>query len=138
MCDEIDNMVVTQATKKAALERSLFVTNTYNLEHADFEEIEKELENIIERNDGGSSSSSSSTTAKVDKDGNPIETEYFLLDKARRTLIVHTTEQKMRVIDRYFKAIDHPLPQVLIEAQIVSVKDGVNKTSNRLVCFGFL
>lgn len=128
LCDEIDNMVVTQATKKAALERSLFVTNTYNLEHADFEEIEKELENIIERNDGSSSSSSSSTTAKVDKDGNPIETEYFLLDKARRTLIVHTTEQKMRVIDRYFKAIDHPLPQVLIEAQIVSVKDGVNKT----------
>lgn len=128
LCNDIDNMIVTQETKKAALERSLYVTKDYLLEHADFEEIETELENIIERSSGSSSSSSSSSSSKVDKDGNPIETEYFLIDKARRVVIVHTTEQKLRVIDRYFNAIDNPLPQVLIEAQIVSVKDGFNKT----------
>jgi type II secretory pathway component GspD/PulD (secretin) len=127
LCNDIDNMIVTQETKQAALERSLYVTKDYLLEHADFEEIETELENIIERSSGSSSSSSSSSSSKVDKDGNPIETEYFLIDKARRVVIVHTTEQKLRVIDRYFTAIDNPLPQVLIEAQIVSVKDGFNK-----------
>lgn len=127
LCNDIDNMIVTQETKQAALERSLYVTKDYLLEHADFEEIESELENIIERSSGSSSSSSSSSSSKVDKDGNPIETEYFLIDKARRVVIVHTTEQKIRVIDRYFQAIDSPLPQVLIEAQIVSVKDGINE-----------
>ncbi len=127
LCRNIDGMDVKQtATDTTKIVKGLrYITQTFELEHADFEEIEEELSTIIER-DTNSSSGSSSTAANLrDKDGNPIETEYFLLDKARRICVVHTTVEKFAVI--YFKAIDKPLPQVLIEASIVAVDDGLEK-----------
>ena len=55
------------------------------------------------------------------------DNEYFLLDKPRRIVVVHTTKDKFAVLDPYFAAINKPLPQVLIEASIVAVDDGLEK-----------
>ena len=128
LCKNIDEMEVKQtATDTSKLVKGLrYVTQTYELEHADFEEIEKELETIIERETNSSTSGSAGANLR-DKDGNPIETEYFLLDKARRIIVVHTTMEKIAVIDAYFKAIDKPLPQVAIEATILAVDDGLDR-----------
>ena len=129
LCKNIDGMDVKQtATDTTKLVKGLrYITQTFELEHADFDEIEEELSTIIERDNSSSSGSSSSAANLRDKDGNPIETEYFLLDKARRICVVHTTIEKFAVIEAYFKAIDKPLPQVLIEASIVAVDDGLEK-----------
>ena len=129
LCKSIDGMDVKQtATDTTKLVKGLrYVTQTFQLEHADFDEIEEELSTIIERDNNSSSGSTSSAANLRDKDGNPIETEYFLLDKARRICVVHTTIEKYAVIEAYFKAIDKPLPQVLIEASIVAVDDGLEK-----------
>ncbi len=129
LCKSIDGMEVKQtATDTSKLVKGLrYVTQTFELEHANFDEIEEELSTIIERDTGSSSGSSSSAANLRDKDGNPIETEYFLLDKARRICVVHTSVEKFAVIESYFKAIDKPLPQVLIEASIVAVDDGLEK-----------
>ncbi len=127
LCKNIDEMEVKQtATDTSKLVKGLrYVTQTYELEHADFEEIEKELETIIDRETDSNNTSSGANLR--DKDGNPIETEYFLLDKARRIIVVHTTMEKIAVIDSYFKAIDRPLPQVAIEATILAVDDGLDR-----------
>lgn len=128
LCKNIDEMEVKQtATDTSKLVKGLrYVTQTYELEHADFEEIEKELETIIERESNSSNNSSSGANLR-DKDGNPIETEYFLMDKARRIIVVHSTMEKIAVVDAYFKAIDKPLPQVAIEATILAVDDGLDR-----------
>ena len=129
LCKSIDGMEVKQtATDTTKLVKGLrYVTQTFELEHANFDEIEEELSTIIERDTNSSSGSGSSAANLRDKDGNPIETEYFLLDKARRICVVHTSVEKFAVIESYFKAIDKPLPQVLIEASIVAVDDGLEK-----------
>jgi len=129
LCKSIDGMEVKQtATDTSKLVKGLrYVTQTFELEHANFDEIEEELSTIIERDTNSSSGSGSSAANLRDKDGNPIETEYFLLDKARRICVVHTSVEKFAVIESYFKAIDKPLPQVLIEASIVAVDDGLEK-----------
>ena len=129
LCKSIDGMEVKQtATDTSKLVKGLrYVTQTFELEHADFDEVEEELSTIIERDTNSSSGSGSSAANLRDKDGNPIETEYFLLDKARRICVVHTSVEKFAVIESYFKAIDKPLPQVLIEASIVAVDDGLEK-----------
>lgn len=129
LCKSIDGMEVKQtATDTSKLVKGLrYITQTFELEHANFDEIEEELSTIIERDTNSSSGSSSSAANLRDKDGNPIETEYFLLDKARRICVVHTSVEKFAVIESYFKAIDKPLPQVLIEASIVAVDDGLEK-----------
>lgn len=128
LCKNIDEMEVKQtATDTSKLVKGLrYVTQTYELEHADFEEIEKELETIIERESNSTNSGSSGANLR-DKDGNPIETEYFLMDKARRIIVVHSTMEKISVVDAYFKAIDKPLPQVAIEATILAVDDGLDR-----------
>jgi type II secretory pathway component GspD/PulD (secretin) len=128
LCTSLDRMNIIQDEKSNSnlVNRSRYITQTFELEHADFEEIEKELSTIIERDTSSDSSSSSSNNQK-DKDGNPIDTEYFLIDKARRIAVIHTTKEKFAVIEAYFKAIDKPLPQVLIEASIVAVDDGLEK-----------
>ena len=129
LCKSIDGMEVKQtATDTSKLVKGLrYVTQTFELEHANFDEIEEELSTIIERDTNSGSGSTSSAANLRDKDGNPIETEYFLLDKARRICVVHTSVEKFAVIESYFKAIDKPLPQVLIEASIVAVDDGLEK-----------
>ena len=128
LCKSIDGMEVRQtATDTSKLVKGLrYVTQTFELEHADFDEIEEELSTMIER-DTNSSTSGSTAAQLRDKDGNPIETEYFMLDKARRIVVVHTTMEKFAVIEAYFKAIDKPLPQVLIEASILAIDDGLDK-----------
>lgn len=127
LCKNIDEMEVKQtATDTSKLVKGLrYVTQTYEMEHADFEELEKELETIIDRDTNKDSSSSGANLR--DKDGNPIETEYFIMDKARRIVVVHTTMEKIAVIDAYFKAVDRPLPQVAIEATILAVDDGLDR-----------
>lgn len=129
LCKDIDALAVKQdpADISKMVKSSKFITETFELEHADFEEVEKELSNIIERDSDSSSSSSSSSSNLRDSSGNLIESEYFLLDKARRVVVVHTSVEKYQVIKAYFDAINKPLPQVLIEASIVAVDDGLEK-----------
>ena len=128
LCTNLDQMNVIQDEKSAPnlVNRSRYITQTFELEHADFDEIENELSTIIERSSSSGSGSSISSNQK-DKDGNLIDTEYFLIDKSRRIVVIHTTKEKFSVIEAYFKAIDKPLPQVLIEASIVAVDDGLEK-----------
>lgn len=129
LCKNIDGMDVKPVATDSGLIKGLrYITQTFELEHADFDEIEKELATIIERDTNKSGGGSGSSAANLrDKDGNPIETEYFILDKARRIVVIHTTMEKYAVIEAYFKAIDKPLPQVLIEASIVAIDDDLDK-----------
>ena len=127
LCTNLDRMNVIPNDQGSSnlVNGSRYITQTFELEHADFDEIEQELSTIIERDSNSSSSSSSSNNR--DKDGNIIDTEYFLLDKSRRIAVIHTTIDKFTVIESYFKAINKPLPQVLIEASIVAIDDGLEK-----------
>ena len=126
LCKNIDGMDVRPvATDTDLIKGNRYITETFELEHADFDEIEKELETIIDRESNKDQKLGGGGLR--DKDGNPIETEYFILDKARRIVVIHTTIEKYAVIDAYFKAIDKPLPQVLIEASIVAIDDDLDK-----------
>jgi type II secretory pathway component GspD/PulD (secretin) len=123
LCQSLDEMPVTERQTATAplVMRQQYVTEVFELEHADMAEVEKELGTVIQRQESGSNSNNSTTTILRDKDGKPIETEYFVLDKARRIAVVHTTEEKYAVIRKYFESINKPLAQVLIETQIVAV-----------------
>lgn len=124
LCQSLDDMPVTerQAASAPLVLRQQYFTEVFELEHVDMVEVEKELGTVIQRQESGSGSSSTTSTTQLrDKDGKPIETEYFVLDKARRIVLVHTTEEKFAVIKKYFDSINKPLAQVLIETQIVAV-----------------
>lgn len=124
LCLSIDEMAVTerQVASIPALIGQTYVTEVFELEHVDMAEVEKELGTVIQREESGSGSGSSGTASQLrDKDGKPIETEYFVIDTARRIVLVHTTEEKFAVIKKYFDSINKPLAQVLIETQIVAV-----------------
>ena len=130
LCMSLDEMPVTerQASSTVLIQRQKYITEVFELEHADMEEVEKELGTVIQRQESGSSSSSTSTTTTLrDKEGKPIETEYFVIDKVRRIVLVHTTEEKYIVVKKYFDAINKPLAQVLIETQIVAVDSGFER-----------
>ena len=62
LCTSLDRMNIIQDEKSNSnlVNRSRYITQTFELEHADFEEIEKELSTIIERDTSSDSSSSSS------------------------------------------------------------------------------
>ncbi|HOI91522.1 MAG TPA: secretin N-terminal domain-containing protein [Candidatus Rifleibacterium sp.] len=125
LCQSLDEMPVTerQAASAPLVLRQQYITQVFELEHADMVEVEKELGTVIQRQESGTSGNNSTTgtTQLRDKDGKPIETEYFVIDKARRIVLVHTTEEKFAVVKKYFDSINKPLPQVLIETQIVAV-----------------
>lgn len=91
------------------------ITKTYELEHADFDEIEKELNTII----GHCNIANKATNSE--------NNEHFLINKARRIVTIHATPENFEVIDEHFKAINKPLPQVLIEASIIAIDDGLEK-----------
>lgn len=124
LCQNLDEMPVTErqvASAPQLIQRQPYVTEVFELEHADMEEVEKELGTVIVRQESGNSTTSNTTTMLRDKDGKPIETEYFVIDKARRIVLIHTTEEKFGVIKKYFDSINKPLAQVLIETQIVAI-----------------
>lgn len=123
LCLSIDEMPVNEHKTASAplVIRQQYITEVFELEHVDMEEVEKELGTVIQREESGTGTSSSVSTQLRDKEGKPIETEYFVIDKARRIVIVHTTAEKFAVIKKYFDSINKPLAQVLIETQIVAI-----------------
>lgn len=102
-----------------------FITEVFKLDHVDFDALEKELTSMIVRESG--STSGSSQQVQLTKDGKPLEKEYFLLDRERRIVLLHTSIEKMRSLKTYFNTINQPLAQVMIEAQIVAVDTDFEK-----------
>ena len=122
LCKNLDSMPVEQlsSNKTMQIKGNGFVTKTYGLELNDYDELEKELETIIDRKGDDSDVSKANSKENQNK-------EYFLINKEKKVVIVHTKPEKFAVIDEYFKEINKPSPQVLIEASIVAVDDGLEK-----------
>ncbi|MFZ2960092.1 MAG: secretin N-terminal domain-containing protein [Candidatus Ozemobacteraceae bacterium] len=125
---KLDEMpaIANQATPTLLLKKVEYLTEVFTLEHVDFEALGKELENIIPRQGGIGGQGSTGSTGMMqaggrDKDGKPIDMEYFIVEKERRIILVHATEEKLGNIRMYFAKINKPLAQVLIEAQIVAI-----------------
>ena len=118
LCRNLDSMPVEQLSKNKS---KGFITKSYGLELNDYDDLEKELEAIIERKGSDSDSPKVSSKEKLN------DKEYFLINKEKKVVIVHTKPEKFAVIDEYFKEINKPSPQVLIEASIVAVDDGLEK-----------
>ena len=119
LCRNLDSMpveVISKSKSKFIREKG-FITKTYGLELNDYEELERELEAVIERKNNDSDLSKA----------NQNDNEYFLINKEKKVVIVHAKPEKFAVIDEYFKEINKPNPQVLIEASIVAVDDGLEK-----------
>ena len=123
LCKSLDSMPVEQISKNKSklIKDNGFLTKSYGLELKDFDELERELGAIIERN------GSESDYAKANSKENLSDKEYFLVNKEKKVVIVHAKPEKFAVIDEYFKEINKPFPQVLIEASIVAVDDGLEK-----------
>ena len=121
LCKNLDSMPVEQPSKNKSrlIKENGFITKTYGLELKDFNELERELGEIINRKDTDLSEKASNE--------NLSDKEYFLINKEKKVVIVHTKSEKFAVIDEYFKEINKPSPQVLIEASIVAVDDGLEK-----------
>ncbi|HOT28183.1 MAG TPA: secretin N-terminal domain-containing protein [Candidatus Ozemobacteraceae bacterium] len=102
-----------------------FITEIFKLDHVDFDSLEKELTSVIARETSGTGSSNQQ--AALTKDGKPIEKEYFLLDRERRIVLIHSTLEKIASLKTYFTTINQPLAQVMIEAQIVAVDTDFEK-----------
>ena len=122
LCKNLDSMPVDEASnnKTKLMKDKGFVTKTYGLELNDYDDLEKELEAIIDRKGNDSDMSAANSKENQNK-------EYFLINKEKKVVIVHTKPEKFAVIDEYFKEINKPSPQVLIEASIVAVDDGLEK-----------
>lgn len=122
LCKNLDSMPVEQLSnnKTRLIKEKGFITKTYGLELNDYDDLERELESIIERKNNSSDSEGSFKENQTDK-------EYFLINKEKKVVIVHTKPEKFAVIDEYLKEINKPSPQVLIEASIVAVDDGLEK-----------
>ena len=56
LIDGIDALEITENSKQKGMQSSVLVTKTFFLEHADFDAIEQELENVIERDSNSSDS----------------------------------------------------------------------------------
>ena len=119
LCKNLDSMPVEQLSKNKArlIKEKGFITKTYGLELKDYEDLEQELEAIFERKNLTETSSKENLNDK----------EYFLINKEKKVVIVHAKPEKFSVVDEYFKEINRPLPQVLIEASIIAVDDGLEK-----------
>ena len=122
LCKNLDSMPVDEHSnnKTKLIKDKGFVTKTYGLELNDYDDLEKELEAIIDRKGNDSDMSEANSKDNLNK-------EYFLINKEKKVVIVHTKPEKFAVIDEYFKEINKPSPQVLIEASIVAVDDGLEK-----------
>lgn len=59
----------------------------------------------------------------------PVRKEYYLLDKVRRLLMITASTDKMEIIREYFEKVNTPLPQVLIEAHIVALDEGFERSA---------
>ncbi|MBF0546412.1 MAG: type II secretion system protein GspD [Candidatus Riflebacteria bacterium] len=122
-----------QASSSILVKKEEYFNRVYKLEHVDFDSLERELMNIIPRMNGGTGGiggvgmsggmgmGGMGMGMMRDKDGKPIDMEYFVLDRDRRIVMVHTTREKMYAIEVFFEQINQPLAQVLIEAQIVAL-----------------
>lgn len=119
LCKNLDSMPVEQLSKNKArlIKEKGFITKTYGLELKDYDDLEQELEAIFERKNLTETSSKENLNDK----------EYFLINKEKKVVIVHAKPEKFSVVDEYFKEINRPLPQVLIEASIIAVDDGLEK-----------
>ena len=122
LCKNLDSMPVDEHSnnKTKLIKDKGFVTKTYGLELNDYDDLEKELEAIIDRKGNDSDMSGANSKDNLNK-------EYFLINKEKKVVIVHTKPEKFAVIDEYFKEINKPSPQVLIEASIVAVDEGLEK-----------
>ena len=120
LCKNLDSMPAEQFSNNNTKLRKAngFVTRTYGLELNDYDDLEKELEAIINRK--ANDSDKFEANSKENQ-------EYFLINKEKKVVIVHAKPEKFAIIDEYFKEINKPSPQVLIEASIIAVDDGLEK-----------
>lgn len=125
------------ATVQGLEDKREYFSEVFSLDYvSDFEDLEKNLNFILY----GSNQPINNPTAQVQSQTGPggqmieqptipVRKEYYLLDKIRRLLMITASRDKMDIIREYFVRINTPLPQVLIEAQIVALDDGFEKSA---------
>ncbi|MBF0499468.1 MAG: type II secretion system protein GspD [Candidatus Riflebacteria bacterium] len=132
LAQEIDGTLVTA---EVIIPEEL-ISESFTLEYVtEFGDIEKNLCDILygEHNQSEAASEVQSQLTASTLLNKPAQQEpgprkeFFLLDKIRRILMITTNRAKMEMIREYFKRINTPIAQVLIEAHIVALEDGTDK-----------
>lgn len=135
---EIDEAPVTV---EIALPEEI-VSESFSLEYiTDFSELEKSLNKILYGesilNDPAQNPERAAqvqdqimAASQILDQSKPQEPrkEFFLLDKVRRILVITAARSKLEMIREYFRKVNTPISQVLIEAHIVALEDGADRS----------
>lgn len=124
-------------TIKGLEDKREFLSEVFSLDYiSDFEDLEQNLNFILygsaqAMSENNSQSNQNGTIAgrMIDQPVIPVRKEYYLLDKVRRLLMITASRDKMEIIREFFNRVNTPLPQVLIEAHIVAIDDGFQKSA---------
>lgn len=113
-----------------------FLSEVFALDYiSDFADLESNLNFILYGSTQSTTSAGQNITATqvggqmVEQPVVPIRREYYLLDKIRRLLMITASRDKMEIIREYFTRVNSPLPQVLIEAHIVALDSGFERSA---------
>lgn len=125
------------ATVQGLEDKREFLSEVFSLDYvSDFEDLEKNLNFILYGSNQPINNQTQQIQSQTSPGGQmieqptvPVRKEYYLLDKIRRLLMITASRDKMDIIREYFVRINTPLPQVLIEAQIVALDDGFEKSA---------
>lgn len=136
MANDLDGIQTIQGME----DRREYLSEVFTLDYvSDFDDLEKNLNFILY----GSQQAQTNTSQQMQNQNQsqslggqvieqptvPVKKEYYLLDKIRRILMITAARDKMEIIREYFVRVNTPLPQVLIEAQIVALDDGFERSS---------
>lgn len=119
-------------------EKKEFVSEVFALDYiSDFDDLAKNLNFILYGSTQALDSSIDTNTNNspeiagqiVEQPTVPVRKEYYLLDKVRRMLMITASYDKMEIIREYFAKVNTPLPQVLIEAHIVALDEGFERSA---------
>ncbi len=114
-----------------------FLSEVFSLEYVvDFKDLEDNL-NLVLYGQKGAQSQQQTQAQNTNQQGlaitneipvTPVRKEYYLLDKQRRVLMITASRDKMEIIREYFARVNTPIPQVQIEAHIVAIDAGFERS----------
>lgn len=122
-------------TVKGLEDKREFLSEVFSLDYiSDFADLEQNLNFILygssqTLNENQNQQGDTIAGRMIEQPVIPVRKEYYLLDKVRRLLMITASRDKMDIIREFFNRVNTPLPQVMIEAHIVAIDDGFQKSA---------
>lgn len=141
MANDLDGIQTIQGME----DRREYLSEVFTLDYvSDFDDLEKNLNFILYGSQQAQTNNQQQMQNQnqslggqvIEQPTVPVKKEYYLLDKIRRILMITAARDKMEIIREYFVRVNTPLPQVLIEAQIVALDDGFERSAGINWAFG--